>query len=105
MMRLRHPLAVALGGLTLAVTMAGSAVAATGTFHWFGPEGQPYYVENLPDNRCLDMSQEARGAQNRTSGPVVVYAQKQCKGQATRLAPGKSAPADAPFASLRLSPR
>ncbi|MBW5484774.1 hypothetical protein [Streptomyces bambusae] len=105
MMCLRRPAAAALGGLTLVVALAGAAAAATGEFHWTGPSGKPYYAKDLPDGRCFDMEQEARGARNASNTAVVVYAQKKCKGTATTLAPGKAAPARAPFASFRFSPK
>ncbi|MEV8556840.1 hypothetical protein AB0478_10335 [Streptomyces sp. NPDC051917] len=51
------------------------------------------------------MAQEARGAGNATKKPLVVYSRKRCKGSALRLAPGKAAPIDAPFASVVFDPR
>ncbi|MFI2200097.1 hypothetical protein ACH47Z_04785 [Streptomyces sp. NPDC020192] len=104
-MRLRRPLVAVLGGLALALTTAGSALAADGMFVWVGPQGKAYYLENPPENKCLDMGQEARGARNAMKKPLVVYTQKKCKGAATRLAPGKSAPSGAHFASIVFNPR
>ncbi|MFF7984413.1 hypothetical protein ACFZDK_35770 [Streptomyces sp. NPDC007901] len=39
-MRLCRPLAVALGGLALAVITMGPASAAEGSFVWVGPKGK-----------------------------------------------------------------
>ncbi|MEV4431418.1 hypothetical protein [Streptomyces sp. NPDC049555] len=105
-MRLCRSLAVVLGGLALVTTTtAGTATAASGTFAWVGPKNKAYSIQNPPDNKCFDMGQEARGAQNATKGPVVVYSDKRCKGSATRLAPGQSAPSGAHFASVVFNPR
>jgi hypothetical protein len=103
--RLCRPLAAVLGGLALVLTGTGSALAADGTFAWIGPQGKAYAIENPPDNKCLDMAQEARGARNGTKQPLVVHTKKKCKGTALRLAPGRSAPADARFASVVFNPR
>ncbi|KOV75877.1 MULTISPECIES: hypothetical protein [unclassified Streptomyces] len=103
--RLCRPLAAVLGGLALALTATGSALAADGTFIWIGPQGKAYALDNPPDDKCLDMAQEARGARNGTKKPLVVYTKKRCKGSALRLAPGRSAPANARFASVVFSPR
>ncbi|MEV6809645.1 hypothetical protein ACH4NF_17080 [Streptomyces sp. NPDC017248] len=105
-MRLRRPLAAVLGGLALLLTTTtGSAYAADGTFVWIGPKGKAYALENPPDHKCLDMAQEARGARNGTKKPLVVYTKKKCKGSARRLAPGRSAPSGARFASVVFNPR
>ncbi|MFF8731846.1 hypothetical protein ACF073_36030 [Streptomyces sp. NPDC015171] len=104
-MRLCRPLAAVLGGLALTLTVAGSALAVDGSFLWVGPKGKAYAIDSPPDNRCLDMAQEARGARNATKKTLVVYSQKKCKGSQRRLAPGKSAPADARFASVIFNPR
>ncbi|MEU2060721.1 hypothetical protein [Streptomyces sp. NPDC013455] len=104
-MRLCRPLAAVLGGVALVLTTTGSALAADGTFVWVGPQGKAYALDNPPDNKCFDMAQEARGARNSTKKPLVVYTQKKCKGSATRLAPGKSAPSGARFASVIFNPR
>ncbi|MGW1596939.1 hypothetical protein [Streptomyces sp. SCL15-4] len=101
----RRPLAAVLGTLALVLTATGSALAADGTFAWIGPEGKAYGIQNPPDRKCFDMAQEARGARNGTKKPLVVYTQKRCKGTATRLAPGKAAPAGARFASVVFNPR
>ncbi|MEU3528188.1 hypothetical protein AB0E62_30715 [Streptomyces sp. NPDC038707] len=101
----RRPLAAVLGGLALALTAAGSALAADGTFTWTGPQGKAYSIQNPPDNKCFDMAQEARGARNGTKKALVVYTQKRCKGTSTRLAPGKSAPSGTRFASVVFNPR
>ncbi|MFD0392520.1 hypothetical protein ACFQ3Z_05715 [Streptomyces nogalater] len=47
----------------------------------------------------------ARGARNATKKTLVVYAEKRCEGTATRLAPGKSTPSGARFASVIFNPR
>ncbi|MFE6689386.1 hypothetical protein ACFVFQ_23285 [Streptomyces sp. NPDC057743] len=105
-MRLIRPLAVGLGGLVLALALpAGTALASNGTFTWLGPGGKTFSLQNPPDNRCLDMSQEARGARNALKQPVAVYSGKRCTGQKTRLAPGKVAPSGARFASVVFNPR
>ncbi|CAM5681482.1 hypothetical protein SCANM63S_05986 [Streptomyces canarius] len=104
-MRLCRPLAAVLGGLALALTTTGSALAADGTFVWIGPQGTAYAIDNPPDGKCLAMAQEARGARNGTKKPLVVYTKKRCKGSASRLAPGRSAPANARFASVVFDPR
>ncbi|MCL3997789.1 hypothetical protein [Streptomyces lavenduligriseus] len=101
----RRPLAAVLGGLVLALTATGSALAVGGTFAWTGPQGKTYSIQNPPDNKCFDMAQEARGARNATKKTLVVYTQKRCKGTATRLAAGKSAPSGARFASVIFNPR
>ncbi|MCZ0208485.1 hypothetical protein [Streptomyces achromogenes] len=101
----RRPLAAVLGGLALALTAAGSALAVDGTFAWTGPEGKAYSIQNPPDDKCFDMAQEARGARNATKKTLVVYTEKRCKGKATRIAPGKSAAGSAPFASVIFNPR
>ena len=104
-MRLCRPLVAVLGGVALALTTTGAAFAADGTFVWIGPKGKAYAIDSPPDRTCLDMAQEARGAHNGTKKPLVVYTQKKCKGTARRLAPGKSAPSDARFASVIFNPR
>ncbi|MFF5438171.1 hypothetical protein [Streptomyces achromogenes] len=101
----RRPLAAVLGGLALALTATGSALAVDGTFTWTGPGGKAYSIQNPPDDKCFDMAQEARGARNATKKTLVVYTGKRCKGTATRLAPGKSAPGGARFASVVFNPR
>ncbi|MEW2511419.1 hypothetical protein [Streptomyces sp. NPDC046870] len=104
-MRLRRQLAAVLGGVALALSATGSALAAEGTFVWVGPHGKAYAIDNPPDHTCLDMAQEARGARNGTRKPLVVYPKKGCRGPALRLAPGRSAPANARFASVVFNPR
>ncbi|MET9453014.1 hypothetical protein [Streptomyces cinerochromogenes] len=104
-MRLCRPLAAVLGGLALALTTTGSALAADGTFMWVGPQGKAYAIDSPPDNKCFDMGQEARAARNGTKKPLVIYTQKKCKGTALRLAPGRSAPAGTRFASVIFNPR
>ncbi|GAA2781722.1 hypothetical protein GCM10010521_70610 [Streptomyces rameus] len=105
-MRLCRPLAAVLGGLALTLTTAtGSALAADGTFTWIGPKGKAYAIDSPPDDKCFDMAQEARGARNGTKKPLVVYTRKKCKGTASRLAPGRSAPESARFASVIFNPR
>ncbi|MFK0295916.1 hypothetical protein ACIQU6_36345 [Streptomyces sp. NPDC090442] len=105
-MRLFRPLAVGLGGLALTLALpAGAALASSGTFTWLGPGGKAYSLQNPPDKRCLDMSQEARGARNALKQPVAVYTGKHCTGQKTQLAPGKVAPSGARFASVVFNPR
>ncbi|MEU0054643.1 hypothetical protein ABZ299_32370 [Streptomyces sp. NPDC006184] len=104
-MRLCRPLAAVLGGLALALTAAGPALAVDGTFTWVGPHGKAYAITDPPGHRCFDMAQEARGAHNGTRKPLVVYTRKKCKGTALRLAPGRSAPAGARFASIVFDPR
>ncbi|WEO99363.1 hypothetical protein A6P39_037970 [Streptomyces sp. FXJ1.172] len=104
-MRLCRPLVAVLGGLALALTTTGTALAADGTFIWVGPQGKAYALDNPPQHKCLDMAQEARAARNATKKALVVYAQKKCKGSATRLAPGQSAPSGARFASVVFDPR
>ncbi|MFH9085822.1 hypothetical protein [Streptomyces sp. NPDC017673] len=104
-MRPCRSLAAVLGGLALALTTTGSALAADGTFVWTGPQGKAYAIDNPPDHTCLDMAQEARGARNGTKKPLVVYTKKRCKGSASRLAPGRSAPANSRFASVVFNPR
>lgn len=104
-MRLRRPLVAVLGGLALALTTTGTALAANGTFIWVGPQGKAYALDNPPARKCLDMEQEARGARNATKKPLVVYTQKKCKGSATRLVPGQAAPSGARFASVVFDPR
>ncbi|WP_030340579.1 MULTISPECIES: hypothetical protein [unclassified Streptomyces] len=104
-MRLRRPLAAVLGGLALAMTTAGPALAADGTFLWIGPQGKAYALDSPPERKCLDMAQEARAARNATKKPLVVYSQKKCKGSALRLAPGHSAPGGTRFASVIFNPR
>ncbi len=104
-MRLFRPITLGLTGFALAVTLPASAAhAAGGEFGWVGPGGKPYYVRNLPDKKCLDMRQVSRGARNGTKQPLSVYAGKHCKGAATRLAPGASAPSGKRFASVVLNP-
>jgi hypothetical protein len=104
-MRLCRPLVAVLGGLALTLTTTGSALAADSTFLWIGPKSKLYALDNPPARTCLNMAQEARGAHNATKKPLVVYTQKKCKGTATRLAPGKSAPSGARFASIVFDPR
>ncbi|MER6061482.1 hypothetical protein [Streptomyces sp. NPDC001792] len=104
-MRLRRPLAAVLGGLALALTTSGAALAADGTFLWVGAGNKTFALDDPPEHRCFDMAQEARGAGNATTKPLVVYSRKRCKGSALRLAPGKAAPIDAPFASVVFDPR
>ncbi|MEV5510778.1 hypothetical protein [Streptomyces orinoci] len=104
-MRLLRPLVVALGGLALVAATTTAATAANGTFAWVGPKGKAYAIQNPPDHKCYDMGQEARGAQNATRQPLIVYTQKKCKGSATRLAPGQSAPSGSHFASVIFNQR
>ncbi|WP_107471438.1 hypothetical protein [Streptomyces monashensis] len=104
-MRLCRPLVAVLGGLALALTTTGSALAADDAFLWIGPKGKLYALDNPPARKCLNMAQEARAARNATKKPLVVYTHKQCKGTATRLAPGKSAPSGSRFASIVFDPR
>ncbi|MFI9722188.1 hypothetical protein ACIHFE_21410 [Streptomyces sp. NPDC052396] len=99
-MRLCRPLFVALAGLALLTATSGAAVAANGSFVWVGPKGKAYSIQNPPDHKCYDMGQEARGAQNATKQPLVVYTEKKCKGSAMRLKPGQSAPSGSRFASV-----
>ena len=104
-MRLCRPLAVALGGLALAVITMGPASAAEGTFVWVGPKGKAYAIQNPPDRKCLEMAQEARGPQNATKKALVVYSKAKCKGTAHRIAPGHSASGKVHFAILVFNPR
>ncbi|MEU7428491.1 hypothetical protein [Streptomyces sp. NPDC040750] len=104
-MRLCRPLVAMLGGLALALTSTGSALAADDTFLWIGPDGKAYSITAPPRNKCLDMAQEARGPRNLTKRPLVVYPRKRCKGTATRLAAGHAAPAGKHFASVVFDPR
>ncbi|MEH6377214.1 hypothetical protein V7793_23215 [Streptomyces sp. KLMMK] len=105
-MRFIRPALVALAGCTLALALpTGSAVAAKGWFSWAGPKGAPFYIQNPPDGRCLTMSDEARGAHNGTAVPVALYTDKTCKRQALRLSPGKDAPRNLRFASVRFGGR
>ncbi|MEU0968957.1 hypothetical protein ABZ357_27365 [Streptomyces sp. NPDC005917] len=104
-MRLSRPLTAALGGLALAVITIGPAAAADGSFVWLGPKGKAYAIQSPPDRKCLDMAQEARGAQNATKKALVVYSKKKCKGTAHRIAPGHSAPSSIRFASVVFNPR
>ncbi|MEV4440959.1 hypothetical protein AB0K09_18460 [Streptomyces sp. NPDC049577] len=102
MMRLIRPAVVALSGLALALSLpAGAALAAKGPFTWVGPKGKPFFVENPPDGRCLDMSQEAHGPHNGTGTTATVYTKKKCKGEALHLKPGQQAPRSASFSSVR----
>ncbi|MGA5039654.1 hypothetical protein ACPCA8_21670 [Streptomyces capoamus] len=104
-MRLRRPLAAALGGLALTLATATSALAADGTFLWIGPHGKAYALDSPPEHKCFDMAQEARAARNATKKPLVIYSQKKCKGTALRIAPGHAAPAGTHFASVVFNPR
>ncbi|MGD3105467.1 hypothetical protein [Streptomyces sp. YGL11-2] len=105
MMRLFRPITLGITGFALAVTLpASAALADSGTFGWVGPGGKQYFVRNLPGKRCLDMRQEARGARNGMKQPLRIYARKGCKGPATRLAPGASAPSGTRFASVVFNP-
>ncbi len=105
-MRVFRTAAAALGGLLLAVSpLAGTAVAVDGQFVWQGPKGKPYSIQNPPNNKCYDMGQEARAAQNFTKGPLAVFAKKKCQGAKRLLAPGqKTGPKDA-FQSVIFSPK
>ncbi|MFF7727132.1 hypothetical protein [Streptomyces sp. NPDC008001] len=104
-MRILRPLALAFGGLALAVAGTGDAIATSGRFAWVGPQGRTYSIQNPPDNKCYDLGREARGARNATKQPVVVYTRKKCKGDPTRLAPGQAAPSRARFAGAIFNPR
>ncbi|GHG48057.1 hypothetical protein [Streptomyces griseocarneus] len=102
----RNAVVAVLGGLLLAASLpTGSAAAQDGGFAWLGPKGKPYFVQQLPPNKCMSMEQEARGARNYLSKPLVVYSEKNCKGKALRLGPHKEAPQTAPFKSLKYDPR
>ncbi|MFI9306218.1 hypothetical protein [Streptomyces triculaminicus] len=102
----RNAVVTALGGLLLATALpVGSAAAMDGGFAWVGPKGKPYFVQQLPPNKCMSMEQEARGAQNYMSKPLAVYSEKNCKGKELRLGPRKEAPKNFPFKSLRYDPR
>ncbi|MEV5240789.1 hypothetical protein AB0K89_17050 [Streptomyces cinnamoneus] len=104
-MRLFRTVVATLGGLLLSVSMTtGSAVASEGQFVWAGPKGKPYAVQNPPDHKCLDMGQEAHAPQNFTKRPLTVYANKKCKGAATRLDPGKKGGANLSFGSVIFNP-
>ncbi|MGW2597797.1 hypothetical protein [Streptomyces klenkii] len=93
---------IAAAGCTLALAVpAAAAGTAKGWFAWVGPKGAPFFIENPPDGRCLTMSQESQGAHNATALPATVYPQKECKGTPLRLAPGRHAPRNAPFASVK----
>lgn len=103
---MRSSRATALCGLLLALALPQSAaVASSGQFVWEGPERQTYSVENPPDNRCLDMNQEARAPRNETNRPLTVYSRKDCKGKSRRLAPGQVAPRSVVFKSVKFNPR
>ncbi|MFB7505665.1 hypothetical protein [Streptomyces broussonetiae] len=104
-MRLCRPLVAVLGGLALALSTTGAALAADSTFIWVGPQGKAYALDNPPQHRCLDMAQEARGARNATKKDLIVYTQKRCKGSATRVVPGHAAPSATRFASVMFDPR
>ncbi|MFC0842953.1 hypothetical protein ACFH04_04240 [Streptomyces noboritoensis] len=100
-MRLIRPFAVALVGLSFALTVpAGTAVAAKGPFT-FQSGGRPYFVENLPDGKCFTMSQAASSPHNGTGSAATVFAGKQCKGKATKIAAGKQGPKGLRFSSVR----
>ncbi len=104
-MRLFRPITIGLSSLALALALpAGTALASNGKFAWRGPKGQSYFLQNPPNSKCLNMSQEARGPRNNTKQPLVVYTGKRCTGKATRLAPGKSAPSGTRFASVVFNP-
>ncbi|QZL09238.1 hypothetical protein K2224_31650 (plasmid) [Streptomyces sp. BHT-5-2] len=106
MMRLFHPITIGLSSIALALALpAGTALASNGKFAWMGPKGQSYFLQNPPNSKCLNMSQEARGPRNNTKQPLAVYAGKRCTGKATRLAPGKAAPSGTHFASVIFNPR
>ncbi|MGN5377691.1 hypothetical protein ACQ4WX_08140 [Streptomyces lasalocidi] len=45
-MRLCRPLVAVLGGLALALTTTGSALAADSTFLWIGPKSKLYALDN-----------------------------------------------------------
>ncbi|GGZ47976.1 hypothetical protein AB0P12_25480 [Streptomyces subrutilus] len=101
-MRAVRPAAVALLGLAVTLTaLTGAAHASQGPFGWTGAQDKPFFVEDIPDGKCFTMSEESRGAHNGTKTPVTVFAGKDCKGKALRLAPGQKAPRNATFSSLR----
>ncbi|GAA0588226.1 hypothetical protein [Streptomyces crystallinus] len=101
MMRVIRPFAVSLIGLGMALTVsAGTAVAAKGPFT-FQSGGRPFFVQDLPDGKCFTMSQPAAAPHNGTGTAAFVFPGKQCKGKATRIAPGQKAPARLRFASVR----
>ncbi|MFE3654533.1 MULTISPECIES: hypothetical protein [unclassified Streptomyces] len=105
MMRPFHRITIGLSSIALSLVLpAGTAVATSGTFGWVGPKGKTYSLQNPPDRKCLNMSQEARGARNSTKRPLAVYAGKSCRGHITHLAPGQSAPSGARFSSVMFNP-
>ncbi|WP_275467178.1 hypothetical protein [Streptomyces noursei] len=105
MMRPFHRIALGVSSFALALSLpAGVAAAASGSFAWVGPNGKTYALKNPPENKCLDMSQAARGARNATKKPLAVYNGKRCRGHFTQLAPGQAAPAGARFASVIFNP-
>ncbi|GGP91900.1 hypothetical protein [Streptomyces melanogenes] len=93
--RLIRPFAVALVGLSFALT-----VPAKGPFT-FQRGGRPYFVENLPDGKCFTMSQAASSPHNGTGSAATVFAGKQCKGKATKIAAGQQGPKGLRFSSVR----
>ncbi|MEV8556839.1 hypothetical protein AB0478_10330 [Streptomyces sp. NPDC051917] len=44
-MRLRRPLVAVLGGLALALTTSGAALATDGTFLWVGAENKTFALD------------------------------------------------------------
>jgi hypothetical protein len=65
----------------------------------------PHFLQNPPDSKCFDMSQEARGARNGLRQPLVIYPRKRCKGTPTQLRPGQSTPSGEHFSSVIFNPR
>ncbi|MFD5885043.1 hypothetical protein ACFWHQ_03530 [Streptomyces sp. NPDC060334] len=102
MRAVRRPAVLVLLGLAVTLTAhTGAAQASQGPFGWIGAQDKPFFVEDLPDGKCFTMSQEAHGAHNGTKTPVTVFAGKECKGKALKLAPGQRAPRNTSFTSLR----
>ncbi|MGI5447468.1 hypothetical protein ACQEVM_17105 [Streptomyces sp. CA-243310] len=102
MRAVRRPAVLVLLGLAVTLTAhTGAAHASQGPFSWIGAQDKPFFVEDLPDGKCFTMSQEAHGAHNGTKTPVTVFAGKECKGKALKLAPGQRAPRNTSFTSLR----
>ncbi|WP_371649468.1 MULTISPECIES: hypothetical protein [unclassified Streptomyces] len=100
-MRLIRPFVVSLVGLSVALTVsAGTAVAAKGPFT-FQSAGRPYFVQDLPDGKCFTMSQASSSPHNGTGSPATVFAGKQCKGKATKIAAGQKAAKGLRFFSVR----
>ncbi|MFK8906918.1 hypothetical protein [Streptomyces sp. YS-3] len=100
-MRVIRPFAVSLVGLGMALTVsAGTAVASKGPFT-FQSAGRVFYVQDVPDGKCFTMSQGSTAPHNGTGSVATVFTGKQCKGRATRVAPGGQAPKGLRFLSVR----